>query len=112
MAWEIVVGTRVEAIDTIPYCGPCRQHEDWRLDTIRAPSAADVEAIHSRKHHVKDHGVELTFETEFETALAIVSDRDVVLVVLEKVGEGTRELAVVFYQQDVHLMSPLMKYCG
>ena len=84
---QIVVGAELQADDLVDDLPPRREHQDWRGDAALAYRAADVEAVHSRQHHVEHDQVVAAALRAREAGFPVAGRLDAVALAAEPIRE-------------------------
>src|SRR5262245_10376304 len=70
--WQIVVGAKFKANNTIHLIAPCSQHQDGKVrGGSHAP--ADFETVEIRQHNIEDEGIKITLLHQLEPAASRLS---------------------------------------
>ena len=99
---EVIVDTRIEALDDIGDCVARGEHQDRYCAAVFSQAASHFDAVEARKHPIENDHVELIGLTEREAFLAVGSDADDVVLFGQAPFEEVRHGAVVFYDEDSH----------
>ena len=99
---EIVVGAAVESAHAIIDRVLRREDEDRRLQPALAQRREDCESISLGKHEIEHDAIERFVVHEKEALLARCGDADVVMLCLEPVTEGLRDLLFILHHEDPH----------
>jgi hypothetical protein len=81
---QIVVGSEIQAANSIVNAVSRRQDQDWRLDVTLPKRLEDFEPTASRQHQIEDHEIEELGIRSIEPVLSRRSDDDVVMLSLER----------------------------
>ena len=108
---HIVVGTGVEAADTVAFLAARRQHDDRHVAGLglAANAPADLDSREFGQHPVQQHQIRQTFLDLEHALLAIGGDHDAVAFLLEVVGQQGRQGVLVFHNQNIGLHGHILR---
>jgi hypothetical protein len=96
---EVVIGTGIEARDTVGDGIARGQHQD-RHTGPRAQPPADLDAVESRQHHVQHHEVGRLIARGGEREGTVRRDVHRVTLVRERAPERRRETGIIVDHED------------
>ena len=91
---QIVVGTGVQAANTIFDRIASGQHQDWRSQSVLAHSLQDLEPASAWKHNVQDYQIEGFGLNQVETFLARMAKAKRILLALQTFLEAPWRVSV------------------
>jgi hypothetical protein len=93
---EVVVGAAVESVHTIVDGVLGRQDQDGSPERMLAERGENLETVASRQHKIEDHKIERLVVHEEKPFLTRARDADLVVLGLEPITKGFRDLLFVF----------------
>jgi len=100
---DVVVRSGVEPGNAVADLHARGEHEDRKAAAAAAHAPGHLEAVHARHEDVEDHRVRLVAGLQFlERSLAVVGQRDLVALELERAAERLAHRPLVVHDQDLH----------
>ena len=99
---QVVVGTRVESVDPVVDGVPRGEHQDRQVVAGRSQGLGRLDAVEPRHHDVDDQGVGGQPVDPGERLHAVVGDRHLVPVELERAAQRVADGAVVVDDKNAH----------
>jgi hypothetical protein len=103
---QVIVGAELQPDDLVDHLAARREHNDRRVNIALAQVAADVEAVFSGQHDVKNNCVERFARRACQPYLAVGRGLDQVAFAAQPIGESHHQARLVFDEQDTFVHSP------
>ena len=98
-------GSRLAARHAIPDIVECGQHQRRGPHVVRSQTAADLEAVVTRQHHVEQDQVVVGGHRAHHRLLTVGGDVDAHPAAAQPIAQQRNELQLVLYDKDTHSTS-------